>query len=189
MQSRYGTGTSPLREALSKLAADRLVVQEVNRGFRVPPLSAQDFRDIARLRIELECGAIRAAVTQGDEAWEEGIVLTQHRLRRLGPQESAPQERSVPQEWERRHRAFHTALIAACGSHWTLHFCNVLHDQFDRYRRWAGRDPDTQVVLSRQHQALVDAAIDRDAERAAGILAEHIGVTAESVAARLNAAG
>ena len=30
LQARYGIGTSPLREALSRLAADRLVVQEVN---------------------------------------------------------------------------------------------------------------------------------------------------------------
>ena len=43
LQARYGIGTSPLREALSRLAADRLVVQEVNRGFKVPPLSLEDF--------------------------------------------------------------------------------------------------------------------------------------------------
>ncbi len=185
LQARYGIGTSPLREALSRLAADRLVVQEVNRGFRVPPISMADFEDIAALRIALERQAIEAAVSAGDDAWEEGIVLAHHRLRRLGRQEAAPDEDGVPEEWETRHRAFHNALIAACGSPWTLHFCAVLHDQFDRYRRLAGRDPKAQVILSQQHEGLLDAAIARDAARAGEILAAHIDLTRRTVIERI----
>ena len=185
LQARYGIGTSPLREALSRLAADRLVVQEVNRGFRVPPISLKDFEDIAALRMELEGKAIEQSVLRGDESWEEGVVLAHHRLRRLGRQEAAPEEDLVPEEWELRHRAFHNALIAACGSPWTLHFCAVLHDQFDRYRRLAGRDPEAQVLLSQQHQELLDAAIARDATRAARVLTAHIDVTRKAVINRL----
>jgi len=185
LQTRYGFGTSPLREALSRLAAERLVIQEVNRGFSVPPLSLADFCDIARLRGELEGAAIRASVENGDEAWEEGVVLAHHRLRRLGRQEADPEEDRVPEEWETRHRAFHSALIAACGSAWTLHFCAMLHDQFDRYRRWAGRDRLVQAKLSRQHELLVEAAIGRDAAAAAAILAEHIEATTQAVIERL----
>ncbi len=185
LQARYGIGTSPLREALSRLAADRLVVQEVNRGFRVPPISLADFEDIAALRIELERQAIEAAVRSGDDAWEEGIVLAHHRLRRLGRQEAAPEGDAVPEEWEARHRAFHNALIAACGSPWTLHFCAVLHDQFDRYRRLAGRDPQVQVTLSQQHEELLDAAIARDAPRAGQVLADHIDLTRRAVIERI----
>ncbi|MCX5479425.1 FCD domain-containing protein [Kaistia geumhonensis] len=185
LQARYGIGTSPLREALSRLAADRLVVQEVNRGFRVPPISMADFEDIATLRITLERQAIEASTRAGDEAWEEGVVLAHHRLRRLGRQEQAPEEDAVPEEWEMRHRAFHNALIAACGSPWTLHFCAVLHDQFDRYRRLAGRDPAAQVTLAQQHEELLDAAIARDAERAGRVLAAHIDLTRKTVVERL----
>ena len=187
LQDRYETGTSPLREALSRLTGDRLVVQEVNRGFSVPPLSVADFRDIADLRIDLEAKALRAAVANGDETWEEGIVLAHHRLRRLGAGETAPETSAVPENWERRHRAFHTALIAACGSAWTLTFCGVLHDQFDRYRRWAGRDPATQARLSRHHSQLTEAALGRDAETAAAILVEHVRLTADAVTSRLSA--
>lgn len=185
LQARYGIGTSPLREALSRLAADRLVIQEVNRGFRVPPVSLEDFADIARLRAMLERTAIKESIARGDEAWEEQLVLAHHRLRRLGRQESDPEEEAIPEEWERRHRAFHTALIAACGSPWTLQFCGVLYDQFDRYRRRAGRDAVVQAGLSRQHDQLVEAAIARDAGRADAILEDHINITARTVAKRL----
>ena len=185
LQARYGIGTSPIREALSRLAADRLVIQEVNRGFSVPPLSLDDFADITALRLTLERGAIRASIARGDEAWEEELVLAHHRLRRLGRPESDPEDESIPEEWERRHRAFHMALIAASGSPWTLHFCGVLYDQFDRYRRRAGRDAAVQAGLSRQHDQLAESAIARDAARADSILEDHINTTARMVARRL----
>lgn len=189
LQARYGIGTSPIREALSRLAADRLVIQEVNRGFSVPPVSLADFGDITRLRLMLERAAIRDSIANGDEAWEEELVLAHHRLRRLGRPESDPEDESIPEEWERRHRAFHMALIAACQSPWTLHFCGVLYDQFDRYRRRAGRDAMTQAGLSRQHDQLAEAAIARDTERADSILEDHINTTAKMVARRLGKPG
>ena len=96
LQARYGIGTSPIREALSRLAADRLVIQEVNRGFSVPPLSLEDFADITELRLTLERGAIRASIARGDEAWEEELVLAHHRLRRLGRPESDPEDETHP---------------------------------------------------------------------------------------------
>jgi DNA-binding GntR family transcriptional regulator len=59
----------------------------------------------------------------------------------------------VHDDWEARHSAFHEALIDACGSAMTRHFCGVLYDHFDRYRRLIGFDPDAQQRLARQHQA------------------------------------
>ncbi len=135
-----------------------------NRGFSVPPLSLEDFADITTSCVlTLERRAIRASIARGDEGWEEERVLAHHRLRRLGRPGIGPEDETIPEEWERRHRAFHMALIAACGSPWTLHFCGVLYDQFDRYRRRAGRDAATQAGLSRQHDQLAEAAIARDA--------------------------
>jgi hypothetical protein len=52
MQKRYGLGVSRLREALAQLAADRLVIREVNRGFRVPEISLANFDDIAAMRLQ-----------------------------------------------------------------------------------------------------------------------------------------
>jgi DNA-binding GntR family transcriptional regulator len=189
LQRRYGVGTSPLREALSRLTADRLVTQETHRGFRVPPLDLGEFRDIARLRGTLEGDAVRASVEAGDEAWEEALILAHRRMVKLGRQEDliggAAADGATAHAWEVRHRAFHLALIAACRSAWTLHFCSLLYDQFDRYRRRAKPDRETQAALSAQHDALLTAALDRDAAEAARILADHVARTAEAVIAGL----
>jgi DNA-binding GntR family transcriptional regulator len=186
LHQRYGVGTSPLREALSRLAADRLVSQETNRGFRVAAISLDDFNDIARVRKDLECRAIVESVNRRGDSWEEALIVAHHRLNKLGRQEtqvSGPA--GVSREWELRHRAFHLALISACGSPWTLHFCGLLYDQFDRYRRSVRTDPKAQARLALHHRALVEAALAGDAERARSVLAEHIDQTAEAVVGRL----
>jgi GntR family transcriptional regulator, carbon starvation induced regulator len=84
------------------------------------------------------------------------------------------------------HRAFHLALIEACGSRRHLSFCLALHDHFDRYRRIAvgrsGRHP----TIKSSRADLVAAAIDKDSDRAAALLTEHIE---ESAAAFVELAG
>ena len=51
LSERYGMGFSPLREALNRLQAERLVTAESLRGFRVAPLSLDELHDTVSLRI------------------------------------------------------------------------------------------------------------------------------------------
>jgi DNA-binding GntR family transcriptional regulator len=181
MQKRYGLGVSRLREALAQLAADRLVVREINRGFRVPEISLRNFDDIAAMRLRLEPGAFRISVENGDEAWEERIVVAAHRLDRAAKRYEAETVSAVQDVWERCHRAFHEALIDACGSPMTLHFCGVLYDHFDRYRRLIGFDEPAQQRLARQHRALADCAVDRNVAEAEAMLTAHVEQTVRTV--------
>ncbi|MFW5641461.1 MAG: FCD domain-containing protein [Roseicyclus sp.] len=181
MQKRYGLGVSRLREALAQLAADRLVVREVNRGFRVPEISVANFDDIAALRLKLEPEAFRISIEHGDDAWEERIVIAAHRLERAAKRYEARTVSAVQDDWERCHRAFHEALIEACGSPMTRHFCGVLYDHFDRYRRLIGFDEPVQQRLSRQHRALSDCAVARDAAHAEEMMSAHVTQTVAAV--------
>ncbi|MEM0937093.1 MAG: FCD domain-containing protein [Pseudomonadota bacterium] len=185
MQTRYGQGVSRLREALAQLSADRLVIREINRGFRVPVVSAAAFDDIAAMRLRLEPGAFRASVETGDEAWEERVIVAAHRLDRATKRYAAGIVSDISDDWEERHRAFHETLIEACGSPMTRHFCSVLYDHFDRYRRCAGFDADAQAGLAEQHAALADCAVNRDVAGAGPLLARHVERTVEVVRAAL----
>jgi DNA-binding GntR family transcriptional regulator len=51
---RYGISTTPVREALQRLVAERLLVMLPNRSIVVPSLSAENFAEIYRIRCELE---------------------------------------------------------------------------------------------------------------------------------------
>src|SRR5437870_4558790 len=62
LKERYGIGSSPMREALAQLAAQGLVHQASQKGFRVPPLSAAHLADITRSRQLVEAEAVKLAL-------------------------------------------------------------------------------------------------------------------------------
>ncbi|RAI45433.1 GntR family transcriptional regulator [Rhodoplanes roseus] len=174
----YAVGMSPIREALAQLVGRGLVIQDGQRGFRVAPISRRELEDIAATRIRLETMALRDAIAHGDDAWEARILAAHHRLARR-PRTA---DKLLDEDWETLHRGFHLALIDACGSPLLLAFCHDLHDRFDRYRRIAvqaaGRHP---KVTSSVHGAIVDAALVRDADRAAALLDRHIAEAAADI--------
>ncbi len=80
--ARYRVGATPLREALSRLAARGLVNAIGKRGFRVQSISREDLADIVRIRSVLEREAIRLSIAAGDGPWEGAIVGALHQLKR-----------------------------------------------------------------------------------------------------------
>ena len=63
LQHRYAVGLTPLREALTVLSGNGLVIAEENgRGFRVAPASRADFEDVAQCRRRLEAMAMRLSI-------------------------------------------------------------------------------------------------------------------------------
>jgi DNA-binding GntR family transcriptional regulator len=191
LRAIYGTGTSPLREALMMLNADGLVVQEAQRGFRVAPVTLDDLYDVAALRTRLEREAMVNAVRRGGDDWEAAIVAAFHRLQKAGAAlatvgaEAAPLEN----EWEARHRAFHAALTAAAGSPWILRTCERLRDHTERYRRtfWTYRDRAEDAATD--HRMMMEAALARDAERAGAMIEAHVLSQTELTAAAMRKLG
>lgn len=167
----YGVGISTLREALNRLASEGLVLAEGQRGFMVAPVSIEDFREIAELRLLLECHAIGESFAAGDLEWEGRVVGAHHKLavveRRLLAREAADAVL-----WKRYDREFHHALIAACGSTALLDTYAITYDRYLRYQMVAVVFRG--VVAAEQHAALLDCALTRDAARARGILQAHV---------------
>ena len=79
---RYEIGATPLREGLSRLISRGLIVGIGQRGFRVADVSREDLLDITRMRTVVEIEALRLAMSQGDDAWEAGILSALHQMRR-----------------------------------------------------------------------------------------------------------
>ncbi|AYH43774.1 FCD domain-containing protein [Azoarcus sp. DN11] len=180
LKEQYDVGAGTLREALLLLVTDALVVGQGQRGFRVAPISLADFEDITRTRVLLETEALRQAIARGNEEWEAGLVGAFHRLSRA-EQKLAEHDPGATEDWEKRNRAFHEALIAACPSRWIRHFQHILYQQSERYRRISlFRQPIPRDIHA-EHQALVDATLARDATRATSILSEHILRTLDAV--------
>lgn len=162
-----------VREALSRLTAEGLVVAEPQRGYHVTPISEAELLDLTNTRIEIEALCLRRAIAIGDVAWEAGILSALHQLARSRPlTDAAP--RVLSPEWFRLHRAFHDALVVACDSPWLLRVRTMLFAQSERYHRLsvpvALRERDTDG----EHKAIMEAVISRDAESAVSLVSMHM---------------
>lgn len=184
LQAAYGFSSSPLREALSRLAQEGLVRADERRGFRVAPISSEDLADITRMRLMLDVQALAEAIRHGDDAWEAAIVAAFHRLEKV---ESRLGDGPVllDDEWGALHRDFHMALIAACPSERQRQWCASLFDQAERYRRYSARFRKSPKRKVTEHKRLMDAVLKRDAQTACALLQDHILGTQRNVEAVL----
>lgn len=173
LKDTYQVGLTPLREALNRLAAHDLLIQENRRGFRVPTLTREELDDLAAMRRRLEGMALEMAIRHGDANWESELLAASHRLKRA---DRAPDD---VEQWEELHSAFHRTLVQPCRSVWLTRFIEQLHDQFDRYRRMAPAVPKIRRRLDLQHGELVQAALNRDVHTARSLLEEHINLSYE----------
>jgi GntR family transcriptional regulator, carbon starvation induced regulator len=174
--ARYSVGATPLREALSRLAARGLVNAIGKRGFRVKSISRDDLADIVRIRTVLEREALRLSMSAGDRAWEGEIVAALHQLRRYvfdNPREFGEGDPA----FDTLHKRFHVSLIAACGSPRLLAGCSDLYDEAYRYRRLMMATFTSGEDFVRAHEILAEAAIERAGERAETLIEAHIAST------------
>jgi DNA-binding GntR family transcriptional regulator len=184
LKEMYGVGTSPIREALFQLTGDGLVRAEGQRGFRVAELNEKELADITDWRVRLEGEALRRAILQGNLEWEATAVAALYRLKKV-QESSRTRGGSAADLWEKHHREFHFALYATCGSPWLLRFCELLVQNGERYRRAFVRYTEIDRSITEEHEALLDAAIKRDASRAVKVLESHIRHAAELAAKNL----
>ncbi|HEV7257208.1 MAG TPA: GntR family transcriptional regulator [Bosea sp. (in: a-proteobacteria)] len=172
----YGVGSNAVREALSRLSAERLVERYEHRGFAVPAIALEDWRILVRTRCWLETKALEEAMAHRTESWEEAIVLALHRLSRF--RSDKEDERAG---WEDAHRNFHRALLANCGSPWLLEFCDVLADHATRYVFVSHAYGNKKRQGFSEHEALMKAVLHGTSSHACDLLQSHYMKTFESV--------
>ncbi len=184
LQAQYGYSSSPLREALNRLVQEGLVLADERRGFRVGPVSKEDISDITRMRLMLDLPALRESIEHGDDEWEARLLAAFHHLELVeGRLPEGPVV--LDEEWSRRHKAFHLALLAACPSARQLAWCESLFDQAERYRHISARFRQAARRKSDEHRRLLQAALRRDAETAVALLDDHVRGTERNVHAAL----
>ncbi|MBW4025389.1 MAG: GntR family transcriptional regulator [Proteobacteria bacterium] len=182
---RFGTGASPVREALNRLASEGFLDRRDQRGFFVAPITLEELEELTRTRCWLEERALRESILHRTVFWEEELVLALHRLSRT-PRRLAGDDANNP-EWEVRHRAFHSALISACRSRPLIAFCSQLADRAFRYRQVARAGSGAPRDELTEHRAIAMAAVDGDADGAVDALMRHYVLTSDLCRAGLMA--
>jgi len=165
-----GVSAGIAREVLSRLASDGLVVAMPQKGFRIAPLEIAELEHLTKARLEIEEMCLTDAIAHGDIRWESGIVSALHALSRTQEDRGAGVTK-VSREWVDAHAEFHRALVASCRNPWYLRIREMLYIQSERYRAIAIRKPRD---LSKEHEEIAKAAIDRNADEACRLMRVHL---------------
>ncbi|MCD4525014.1 GntR family transcriptional regulator [Nocardioides sp. cx-173] len=169
---RYRVSPSVLREALTRLAEQGLIVAMPQRGFAVMELSVADLEDLTRARRLVEVMALRESIADGDLAWESSVLAAHHRLQRTPMTNDDGHAAAL---WVQAHRDFHHVLLAGGRSARLTDIANGLRDCSTLYIHWSrelARDDLRDVAA--EHQEIAELTLARDADRAADALAQHI---------------
>ncbi|MTD58420.1 GntR family transcriptional regulator [Amycolatopsis pithecellobii] len=179
----YGTSVGPVREALTKLAGERLVVLQPHLGYAVTGLSAAELTELTTVRVDVEGLAFRRAMLHGDDVWESEVVAAHHLL---GLRDRQVETDGRGDAWYLAHEAFHAALLAGCGNRRLIEITRGLRAETELYRRWAApmleeneRDPGA------EHKALAEVAVHRDIDRGVELLQDHIAFTTQMLLGQL----
>ncbi|MCC1494319.1 GntR family transcriptional regulator [Cognatishimia sp. F0-27] len=180
LRGLLSTGASPVREALSLLTSDMLVERIDQRGFRAAPVSKANFEEILMLRCALEDIALRASLANADQAWEERLVLSHHHMKQT--------KKRNPAEFETAHKAFHMALLSNAELPTLLHYCSQLYDLNIRYRYLAaGGASYGKRSIEDEHQIILDAALEQNADATSAALTSHYKRTGEYLSNQMEA--
>jgi DNA-binding GntR family transcriptional regulator len=166
LAERFGTSPIPVREALRRLEADRLVSFVGNRAIQVNEVSAKELDEVFAIRAELETLALRLAVpavTQPDRLAE---------LERL--MDRMDEQADDPAEWRTTNEEFHKALYEPADSPRLLGLIHNLWIVVEPYLRMYVRSLPGLRESQKQHRAIVEHLVSGDVPAAQAILREHL---------------
>ena len=171
LRKNYNASMSTLRETLNRLASEGFVDALDQRGFFVTPVSKEDLMEVANLRVLLECHALKLSIDNGDTDWEGNLVSAHHKLSSM-EQKMLSGDDSQKEDWKRYDWEFHLALIEACGSRNLISLHSVLYDKYLRYQMLMLTHRGQEAAD--EHKQMLEAALDRNVEKATKTLTVHI---------------
>lgn len=161
---------TPIREALSRLAAEGLVELSPNRGARVTSWTTAELREIFEVRLRMEPYAVRQAVPLLTAAQLDDLSAMAQAMLAAG-RPAGPQDLDTIIALNRQ---FHGLLVAAAGSAAlaaslkAVTHAAVVHQNFQHY---------TPGALARSlahHAEIVEAARAREPAWAESVMRSHL---------------
>jgi len=166
LMERLGIGRTPTREALRRLAQERLVEVYPRRGMFVTSVEIRDLASLAEVRSALESHAARLAA---EHATEEDRSELEALLGELGGR-SEPDVRELMALDERIHRQVyrcaHNPFLEATLEEYYVLALRIWYLALDRAPELE------QAVLG--HRELLEAIRDGDADRAEATMRRHV---------------
>ena len=168
---QLGLSTTPVREALRRLEAERLVVGRAHRDTLVVTLSLDMLEEVYAIRLALDplAASLTASVATDDELAAIAAVA-----------QAAPKQQTAA-EYLRHNRELHRAIYMACGNALLVQMLESLWDVSDRYRIIALKNQMVVETAAAEHHQIVDALLARRVGRAGQLMKAHLTLSLESI--------
>ena len=167
LSDELGVSRTPVREALRQLELEGLVQSIPNKGVIVKGISNQDIQDIYTIRMLIEGLAARWATEkitpQELEELKEAVELEEFY--------TIKNDNSHLLQFDTR---FHDIIFRACKSKPLMHTLSTFHHYVQKARKISMSNPVRAMEVLEEHKAIMQAIIDKDANKAERLTTEHV---------------
>ncbi|TLP43364.1 GntR family transcriptional regulator [Cohaesibacter sp. CAU 1516] len=174
--TELGVSRIPVREALRQLEAEGLITLVSHKGAEVTRLEPSEIAELFEVRIMLESWMFEHAIEH----------ITESHLEAAEKLIASMRNDAMIEEWGALNWQFHETLYTPARKPATMKILRRVHDNIDRYvRLQITLTEDSQERAHREHQAIVDAARNKNAKVAVALLNDHINHVKEQLLANL----
>jgi DNA-binding GntR family transcriptional regulator len=160
---------TPVREALSRLAAERLVHLLANRGYTVTPrITAEEYHQLFEARRTLELASIKSAVIESNEIDKIAAIL-----RRLSATKAGVEYEQY-RAFNQADREFHLAFVCMSQNRFLRHAWEQLHFHLHVGRLYAGAGVIDLQEARTEHDAIFEALRKGNRRELLKRMADHI---------------
>lgn len=178
MAERLNASRTPIREALGRLEAERLVYKQPSRGVTVSPFSTEAFVEVLNVRILLEAEAARLAAGRIPP---DKIALIRSELAKI----AAKPTPTLSEIWE-VDDLLHGEIAAAAGNTLMAAMIEDLRRRTHVYNAY--RQAITPSFGIQENTILLDAITSGDQTRAEQAMVRHIESVKKAIIERLSGA-
>jgi DNA-binding GntR family transcriptional regulator len=174
--NEYDASDIPVREALRMLERDGLVETAPYRGARVTTLTAKEVQETYFIRSHLESIATGLAAERITDAELAQLDALMRRMQAAVDAHDGPRFSELNVE-------FHRTIVASCGNDMLRELTMDIWQRHSGFQRVFRMVPDRPAQSQSEHEGILAALRDHDAERAARLALLHKRSVGESVSA------
>lgn len=169
LSRKYSVSRTPIREALRQLAATRLIDIQPRLGAVVARPTVGEVIDLFEVVAELE-GVAAALAAQRMDAGDKQSIQNKHAAVRKSAQGNDAKTYYL------MNGQFHRAIHAAAHNRVLADEIEVLDKRLAPYRRFITFRPGRTQEALQEHDAILAALINKDADTARAAMIEHVRV-------------
>lgn len=175
LSKELGISRTPVREALSRLVIEGLVISEGSRK-RVYVLTREEMREIFDLKLAIEPYMAKLAAERLDEkhAAEFRKLTDRMTLLPAADQAEVSHDHSLIADWLTLDKEFHSTLFSAAQNRRAHHIVTSMNAQWHRLATGLLAMEGRVGQNIREHLAMAEAILDRRADESEKLMCEHL---------------